>query len=90
MTQWRVERLKRSLVTKFEVKDLGQMQYFFGMEVARSKRGIIVSQRKCIHDLKETSMLGCKPCDTPLDMGRKLKTVETLFGRIDINNYLEN
>ena len=38
-----VERLKNVLATEFEVKDLGQMQYFLGMEVARSRKGINIS-----------------------------------------------
>ena len=38
-----VERLKKVLATKFEVKDLGQMRYFLGMEVARSRKGISIS-----------------------------------------------
>lgn len=39
-----IERLKKSLAMEFKVKDLGQMRYFLGMEVARSKKGISVSQ----------------------------------------------
>ncbi|RVW83767.1 Retrovirus-related Pol polyprotein from transposon RE1 [Vitis vinifera] len=43
------------------------------MEVARSRKGIVVSQRKYILDLlKETGMLGCKPIDTPKDSQKKL------------------
>ena len=38
-----VERLKKVLATAFEVKDLGQMWYFLGMEVARSRKGISIS-----------------------------------------------
>ena len=37
-----VERLK-VLATKFEVKDLGQMWYFLGMKVTRSRKGISIS-----------------------------------------------
>ena len=45
----------------------------FGIEVARSRKGIVVSQRKYILDLlKETGMLGCKPIDTPMDSQKKL------------------
>ena len=55
-----MERLK-VLATKFEVKDLGQMWYFLGMEVARSIRGISISQRKYVLNLlTKTGMLGCK------------------------------
>jgi len=44
------------------------MRYFLGMEVARSKEGILISQRKYTLDLlKETGKLGCKPANTPLE-----------------------
>jgi hypothetical protein len=43
------------------------------MEVARSRKGIYVSQRKYVLDLlKETGMLGCKPADTPMDSTKKI------------------
>lgn len=38
-----MERLKEVLAIEFEVKDMGRMRYFLGMEVARSKKGINVS-----------------------------------------------
>ena len=38
-----VERLKKVLATEFEIKYLGQMRYFLGMEVARSRKGISIS-----------------------------------------------
>ena len=42
------------------------------MEIARSKKGIVVSQRKYTLDLlKETGISGCKPVDTPIDINMK-------------------
>lgn len=67
-----MNRLKSSLATEFEIKDLGGLKYFLGMEVARSKKGIVVSQWKYILDLfKEIGMNGCKPADTPIDRNKK-------------------
>ena len=44
-----------------------------GIEVARSKSGIFLSQRKYVFDLlTETSMLDCKPAETPIEMNHKL------------------
>ena len=61
-------RLKKLLAKEFEIKDLGYLKYFLGMEVARSRKGIYVYQRKYVLDLlKETGMLGCKHADTPMD-----------------------
>jgi len=43
------------------------------MEVARSNKGIVVSQRKYVLDLlQETCMSGCKSTDTPMEQSTKL------------------
>ena len=66
-------RLKKLLAKEFEIKDPGYLKYFLGMEVARSRRGIFVSQWKYVLDLlKEIGMLGCKPVDTPMDSTKKI------------------
>ncbi|CAL2249192.1 unnamed protein product [Prunus armeniaca] len=55
------------------MKDLGDLKYFLGIEVAWSTTGIFMSQRKYVLDmLTETGMLGCKPVDTPIEMNHKL------------------
>ena len=42
---------KKKLEKEFEVKDPGQLKYFLGIEIARSPRGIVLSQRKYVLDL---------------------------------------
>ena len=62
-----MNRLKTSLSSTFEIKDLGSLRYFLGMEVARSKKGIVITQWKYVLNLlKETGMSGCRPADTPI------------------------
>ena len=57
----KLERLKKALTREFEIRDLGPLKYFLGMEFDRSKKGIFISQRKYILDLLiETGLLGCK------------------------------
>ena len=64
-----MRRMKESLVQKFEIKNLGNLRYFLGIEVACSKKVIFLAQRKYTLDLlKETGMLGSKPIDTPVWM----------------------
>ena len=54
------------------MKELGELKYFLGIEVARSKHGIFLSQRKYVLDLlTETSMLDCKPVDTPIEQNHR-------------------
>jgi hypothetical protein len=68
-----ITSLKALLAQEFEIKDLGSMKYFLGMEVARSDKGIFISQRKYILDLlEETGMLGCKPADSPIEANHHL------------------
>lgn len=55
-----MEQLKQCLASGFEIKDLGSLKYFLGMEIAGSRKEIAVSQKKYVLDLlKETSMSSC-------------------------------
>ena len=61
------------LSLEFEMKDLGSLRYFLGMEVTWSKKEIIVSQKKFIIDLlKEINISGCRPSETLIEANRKL------------------
>lgn len=58
---------------EFEVKGLGHLKYFLGIEIAQSPQGIALSQTKYVLDLlDETIMLGCRPIATPIDLNHKL------------------
>jgi hypothetical protein len=43
-----ISQLKKNLSKEFEVKDLGQLRYFLVIEIARSPKGIVLSQRKLL------------------------------------------
>ena len=65
--------LKQHLFKHFRTKDLGRLKYFLGIEVAQSRSGIVISQRKYALDiLEETEMMGCRPIDTLMDPNVKL------------------
>ncbi|WVY92731.1 hypothetical protein V8G54_031819 [Vigna mungo] len=69
--------LSQCLGKEFEIKTLGKLKYFLGIEVAHSKKGIFISQQKYITDLlKETGKAACKPASTPLEPNIKLGNAE--------------
>ncbi|CAL8178291.1 unnamed protein product [Prunus armeniaca] len=69
-------KLRKSLYGLSSLQELGlggDLKYFLGIEVARSKHDIFLSQRKYVLDLlAETGMLDCKPIDTPSEQNHKL------------------
>ena len=72
-----IVELGKNLFREFEMKDLGLLKYFLGIEVLRSKRGIFINQRKYILDLlAEIGMIDCKPADTPMMQNHGLQIVE--------------
>ena len=65
--------VKQRLATEFEIKELGKLKYFLGIEVAYSTQGIFISQQKYVTDLlAETRKIRCKSVSTPMDPNHKL------------------
>ncbi|XP_015963387.1 uncharacterized mitochondrial protein AtMg00810-like [Arachis duranensis] len=62
------DHVKKLLDNKFKIKDLGDLKYFLGMEMARNSKGIHLCQRKYALDIiKEFGYLNCKSVSTPMD-----------------------
>ena len=64
---------KRNLTAEFEMKDLGMMHYFLGLEVWQKLSEIMLSKGKyAIAILKRFKMMDCKSMTTPMKMNLKL------------------
>ncbi|KAL0744719.1 hypothetical protein Bca101_101224 [Brassica carinata] len=64
---------KEFLKSMFEIKYFGEMKYFLGIEICRSKEGLFMSQRKYTLDLlKGASAYGDKTARMPMEDGYKV------------------
>ncbi|GMJ10230.1 hypothetical protein HRI_004692200 [Hibiscus trionum] len=69
--------VKEFLQQHFKLRDLGNLRYFLGFEIARNSNGISLSQRKyALQLLEDTSLLASKPATTPLIAPHKLSSSE--------------
>ena len=69
----RIDSLKKYLHKHFQTKNLESLKYFLGIEMARSKKCILLSQRKYILILlSEVGMLVCKSIDSSIEVNTKL------------------
>ena len=69
---------KKKLAEEFEMKDLGLMHYFLGLEVWQNSEGIFPNQGKyAVEVLKRFDMLEFKAMATPMDTNLKLLVDES-------------
>ncbi|CAL2231010.1 unnamed protein product [Prunus armeniaca] len=69
-----IQHLKDFLHHKFRIKDLCLLKYFLGIEVACSKSGVSISQRKYVLDiLDDVGYFGAKPVEFPMEQDLKLQ-----------------
>ncbi|XP_070029503.1 uncharacterized mitochondrial protein AtMg00810-like [Nicotiana sylvestris] len=72
-----IDEAKQTLHNSFKVKDLGDLRYFLGIEVLRSKKGILLTQRKyALQLISEVGLAGAKSTSTPIEFNQKLTTIE--------------
>ena len=68
-----IQKLKQHIFNHFQTKDLRKLKYFLGIKVAQSNSVVVISQRNYPLDiLADTSIMDCKPVDTPMDPNVKL------------------
>ena len=67
------KQFKQYLNKCFEIKDLGPLKYFLGIEVARGPQGLFLCQRKyALEIVDECGLLGAKPAVFPIETNHKL------------------
>ncbi|CAN1328581.1 Retrovirus-related Pol polyprotein from transposon TNT 1-94, partial [Linum perenne] len=60
-----ISQIRQIMSSQFQLKELGDLSYFLGLQITRSAKGVFVNQRKYITDLLDmANMVDCKPCQT--------------------------
>ena len=68
-----ITECKKKLAAEFEMKDLGLMHYFLGLEVWKSLEKISLNQEKyAVEIMKRLDMLECKSMNAPMETKLKL------------------
>lgn len=72
-----VEQFIHVLGRDFDIKDLGPLHYFLGLQVTSHKDGLHIGQLKYAHDLLvKHDMLSSKPVSTPMSAKTTLSSVD--------------
>uniref|UniRef100_A0A3Q7GVD8 Uncharacterized protein n=1 Tax=Solanum lycopersicum TaxID=4081 RepID=A0A3Q7GVD8_SOLLC len=72
-----IRATKDHLQLSFKIKDLGNLKYFLGIELARNRDGILMHQRKYVVELiSDLGFTGAKPFQTPFQVNKKLTSFE--------------
>ncbi|KAD4887930.1 hypothetical protein E3N88_20003 [Mikania micrantha] len=83
----KMKETKNDLDQRFSIKDLGNLKYFLGNEVARTAEGLVLSQRRYILDiLEDCGLQGCRPSHFPIEQNLKLDKAES-EPTVDVGKY---
>ncbi|RVX18797.1 Retrovirus-related Pol polyprotein from transposon TNT 1-94 [Vitis vinifera] len=68
-----IQELKDFLSQQFEMKDLGHLSYFLGLEITHSTDGLYITQAKYASDLlSQAGLTDSKNVDTPVELNAHL------------------
>lgn len=83
----KIQEIKQSLHDQFSIKDLGELKYFIGIEVAKTSSGLVLSQRKYTLDiLEDCGMEGCRLISFPIEQNIKL-AMDDKDPKVDATHY---
>ncbi|CAL5363984.1 unnamed protein product [Camellia sinensis] len=72
-----ISEVKQHLFRTFEMKDLGPLRYFLGIEVATSPKGYFLSQAKYANEvIHRAGLTDTKVSDTPIELNVKLNSTD--------------
>jgi hypothetical protein len=72
-----VARFAEDMSKEFEMSIMGELQFFFGLQIKQAKEGTFVRQAKYTKDiLKKFKMDESKPLSTPMSTTKALDTDE--------------
>jgi histone deacetylase 1/2 len=88
-SQAATDALLKDLSHEFALKDLGDLNFFLGIEVKKVDNGIVLSQAKYAQDiLTRVGMVGCSGVATPLSSSEKITARQgKLLGPEDSTKY---
>ena len=68
-----IQELKDFFSQQFEMKDLGRLSYFLGLEITYSTDGLYITQAKYASDLlSRAALTDSKTIDTPVELNTHL------------------
>lgn len=84
-----ITSVKQFLHSQFQIKDLGPLKHFLGIEVPRSSLGLYLNQRKYTLDLlKDICITVVKSYVVPIEQNHQLlNNNSTLLSAVGINTY---
>ncbi|XP_072056222.1 uncharacterized mitochondrial protein AtMg00810-like [Arachis hypogaea] len=66
-------KVQHLLESMFKLKVLGDLKYLLGLELARSPKGIVLSQKKCtLSILENTNFVDAKPSSLPVETNLRM------------------